>query len=135
MEKEEPKLVQIFNGVNYMKLFKFLLLHYEGEKRCRYFDFEDSKVSFYPEVIKIIYCGFQNLVITNPNCLNSATLFQYKTAEKKIELLMIFKEHDFRGQQSALFGMNAIHKQFEEVSFRPTSGARLNGSSVTANGM
>uniref|UniRef100_A0AC34FTH4 Uncharacterized protein n=1 Tax=Panagrolaimus sp. ES5 TaxID=591445 RepID=A0AC34FTH4_9BILA len=56
----------------------------------------------------------ENLVITNPNCLNAATLFQYKVAEKKIELLMIIKEHEFRGQQSELFGMNAIHKQFEE---------------------
>lgn len=99
MQNEESRLEQIFAGQTYLSLFKFLVLHFDGEKRCRFFDFPDSK----------------NLVITNPNCLDSATLFEYNVQEHKIRMLMLFKEKDFSGSENRLFSMNAIHKQFEDI--------------------
>ncbi|KAE9551261.1 hypothetical protein FO519_005518 [Halicephalobus sp. NKZ332] len=99
MQTEETRLEQLFSGQNYLSMFKFLVLHFEGEKRCRFFDFPDSK----------------NLIITNPNCLDSATLFEFKVSENKVKMLMLFKEKDFSGSESLLFSRNAVHKQFEEI--------------------
>jgi len=99
MEKEEARLEQIFSGQTYFSLFKFFVLHFDGEKRCRFFDFPNSK----------------NLVITNPNCLDSASLFSYNVQENKIKMFTLFKEKDFSGSEIRLFSRNAIHRHFEEI--------------------
>lgn len=99
MSSEEPRLESIFANQSYLPVFKFLVVHFEGEKRCRYFDFPKSK----------------NLIITNPSCLDCATLFEFKIPENQLKLFMLFKEHKFNEPKSDLFSRNAIHKQFEEI--------------------
>lgn len=41
---EEPKLAGILHSANFAHLCRFLVNHYEAEKRCRYFDHGLKKV-------------------------------------------------------------------------------------------
>lgn len=39
MVKEEPRLEELLKNINFSNLCRHLILYYDGEKRCRYFDY------------------------------------------------------------------------------------------------
>ena len=100
MAEEEPRLSQILTDVNFQNLCRFLLQHYEGEHRCRYF-VRDHK---------------SYLIITNPSYLDSAAMFRNDASTGLTDLLLMFKNVECTAKvENEPFSSNAIHKLFEDV--------------------